>query len=53
MNETAVERIKKDIEGLLCAIENIGNGLVSRADLPNNIVVYRCGKVIRIDIKEG
>ena len=51
MNETAVERIKENTEGLLCAIENISSGLVSRADLPDNIVVYRCGNVIRVDIK--
>ena len=53
MNETAVERIKKNAEGLLCSIENIDNLFVSFSDLPNNIVVYRCGSVIRIDIKEA
>ncbi len=40
-----------DAEWLTQAVEVVQKGLCSRLE-KDNIIVYRCGKVIRIDIKE-
>lgn len=41
-----------DIEWLNTAIEIIKSGIANRLE-KDNIIVYRCGKIIRIDIKEN
>ena len=40
-----------DTEWLAQAVEVVQKGLCGRLE-KDNIIVYRCGKVIRIDIKE-
>ena len=40
-----------DTEWLAQAVEVVQKGLCSRLE-KDNITVYRCGKIIRVDIKE-
>lgn len=39
-----------DVEWLSKAIETIKSGFVNKVE-KDNIVIYKCGKIIRIDIK--
>lgn len=39
-------------EWIIQAIEVIKTGIANRLD-KDNVTVYRCGKIIRIDIKEN
>lgn len=39
-----------DLNKILKAIEVIKSGVCNRCDI-GNVIVYKCGKIIRIDIK--
>ena len=39
-------------EWIIKAIELIRSGIANRLE-KDNVIIYRCGKVIRIDIKEA
>lgn len=41
-----------DAEWLNKAVESIKSGFVNKIE-KDNIVIYKCGKIIRIDIKEN
>lgn len=44
--------IKKElVEWLMGAIEAIKNGVADKLE-KGNITIYKCGKIVRIDIKE-
>lgn len=40
-----------DAEWIIKAIEIIKSGIADRLD-KENVIVYRCGKIIRIDVKD-
>ena len=42
---------KEWFEWLLSAIEAIKNGVADKLE-KGNITIYKCGKIVRIDIKE-
>lgn len=39
-------------EWIVKAIEIINSGIANRLE-KDNVIIYRCGKIIRIDIKEA